>query len=120
MPPTSADQAARPYWTTRLVRACDVQEGDVVLIAGRWREVVDVYNSGDDPKSDLGQDSHAALEIRKVIDRANSVWTAVRFVTEEQCSGLEISTRVEALLWCTLVEVQVEAPEPRGGQALLT
>ncbi|MFE2640116.1 hypothetical protein ACFXKF_36130 [Streptomyces scopuliridis] len=68
---------------------------------------MDVYNAGDDPERDFGEDSDIAQDIRAVLDRADNVWTALRFVAEEKCSGSDIETQVEAVLWCTLLEVQV-------------
>jgi hypothetical protein len=111
----------RPFWTTRLVRARDVQDLDVVRIDGRWREVMDAFKHGDAPEAHFGENSRLTKDVRAVIDRADSMWTAVRFVAEEECTGSEIVTRVKALLWCTLLEVQVQqnplATRPTGAAA---
>ncbi|MFI1189277.1 hypothetical protein [Streptomyces californicus] len=109
-PTPSAALPDRPSWNVRLVRARDVQERDVIRLDGRWREVMDVYNNGDDPALQFGRDSTISHEIQAVLDRADDVWTALRFVVEEKCSGAEIETKVVGLFWCALLEVQaVEA-----------
>lgn len=41
------------------------------------------------------------------------LWTALRFVDEDTYSGADIETRVQGLLWCSLLEVQVEVPSAR-------
>ncbi|MET8605721.1 hypothetical protein ABZV92_19480 [Streptomyces rubiginosohelvolus] len=112
-PTSSALPSDRSFWDVRLVRADDVRAQDVVRLDGRWREVMDVYNDGDDPALDFGRDSSITHEIQSVLNRAHGVWTALRFVDEEKCSGADIETRVAGLLWCSLLEVQVEVPSAR-------
>ncbi len=112
-PSPSATLPDRPFWNIRLVRARDVQERDVIRLDGRWREVMDVYNNGYDPALQFGRDSAIAHEIQAVLDRADDVWTALRFVAEEKCSGAEIETQIVGVLWCSLLEVQVEEHSSR-------
>lgn len=97
----------RPTWTTRTIRASDLVADDVVLIAGVWRAILDVWTpDGNDPEATFGEGSPLAKEIAKYTENPFELWVAARFIVEETSTATDLATRTQPYRMHDLVEVQ--------------
>jgi hypothetical protein len=118
----SSPSAVVTYQTTRHVQARHLKQFETahrsihhqaitVRIDGTWREVFDIWQSGDDPAEIPVADDAVTARIADAIDYASPCWVVVRYVVEERCTPAEIADGLCTLRTCDLVEVQV--PDPR-------
>jgi hypothetical protein len=103
-------RTTRSTWNTDTIRAADLTDTDTVLISGLWREILDVWQDGDDPSARFGADSPTAKSLLAKIDWSSPCWIGVRYVDEDRSTPNEIEDALHFFRLRELVQVQREIP----------
>ncbi|MGW4007933.1 hypothetical protein [Streptomyces sp. NPDC004763] len=108
--------APRSTWTTDTIRAADLTGGDAALIKGKWREVLDVWQAGDDPAAEFGEDSETTRAILNMTAWETPCWIGVRYLDEGMSDADSVRGSMTFLRLVDLVQVQREIkPAAPGG-----
>ncbi|MFI9026325.1 hypothetical protein [Streptomyces sp. NPDC053560] len=103
----------RPTWSVETIRAVDVVDNDEVMIDGRWREVLDVWDDESDPAAQFGEDHEFTQQIRAKVNWLSPTYIALRLADDEKSRFDEVVSEIRVIRCRDLIQVQrMNAPAP--------